>query len=758
MLGPGQAKPQDRELDVGPRQASDATVAIIVTGFAQPGRGSAEAYDRYLAGMDASLRQKVALVAAHLLCEGQVADLGTGSGGGAHALAALYPRLQVTGVDVDPTMVERARERHALPNLHYVVGDVAEPVFAPGSQDGLFDSSILHHVTSYGGYRYDNARRALAVQAAQLAVHGVLIVRDFLAPPGGDVLLEVPDDDGVTDGDDPATCSTAALLRRFAREFRSLSSAPGFALEELAPAGSPAWPRFRLSRRLAVEFLLRKDYRADWVAEVQEEYCIFDQPTFEEVFESLGLRVLVSSPIANPWIVRNRLAGRYRWSDPDGRPLPHPATNYIIVGERVPAGHGVRFRIGPKHSPLSYLLLSTVRRTDTGELRDLARRPHPTLDLVPHFVSGPDLYVLARMSYPRPLLDARPADPPLDGQRPPHFVTEPLTLVQRDAPLGRTIEEYLASYAGLAPGSIRGVEPGTTYYPSPGGIEEEVRSALVEVEPIFANVNPGSRSGFSSSGRVGAIAAHQVLRAAQVGGLVEARLELNVYELLLRRGRSPGAWIGEAIEPIDLAEVELEPLSAVLNRPKRRRFAACDGSAGFLAVHCHTIEELAADGSVVATRPLEWVAPRNLGLSTLVALPLARAGETIAVGLDDDDLPAAQALSGNSNLLVAPAWRLPRNLAGLDEAWSFVAARLAREHGMTVGERWALGGPYAPSAGLTPELAHPWAFAVRSIRGGARSLTWVSLAECVAGRASIADGHARVVLLRAAHALGLLEP
>ncbi len=726
--------------------------------FAQPGRGSAEAYDRYLAGMDASLRQKVALTAAHLLCEGRIADLGTGSGSGAHALAALYPRLEVTGIDVDPAMVERARERHVLPNLRFEVGDVAEPVFPPASQNGLFDSSILHHVTSYGGYRHDNARRALAVQAAQLAVHGVLIVRDFLAPPGGEVLLALPDDDGAAAGDDPATCSSAALLRRFAREFRSLSAEPGFALEELAPAGSSAWPRFRLSRRLAVEFLLRKDYRGDWAAEVQEEYCIFDQQGFEEVFEGLGLRVLASTPLTNPWIVRHRFAGRYRWTDGEDRELPHPATNYVIVGERVPPGHGVRFQVGAAHEPLDYLVLSTVRRTDTGELRDLARRPHPTLDILPFFASGLDLYVVVRMSYPRPILGARPADdPPLDGRRLPHFVTEPLTLVQRDAPVGRTIEDHLASYAGLAPTSILGVHAGTSYYPSPGGIEEEVRSALVEIQPLFANVNPGSRSGFLSSGRVGGIAAHQVLRAAQVGGLADARLELNVYELLLRRGGSPGAWIGEPLEPGALAETPAESLDAVLARPPRRCYVSAESSAGFLAVHAHLFEEIAADGSVVAARPLEWVTPRSVSLSTVVTLPLARAGSAIVVGLDDDDLPAAQALSGNSNLLVVPAWRLPRGLTDLDGAWSFAAARLAREHGLGLGGRWSLGGPYTPSPGLTPELVHPYAVEVRTISAGKRPLIWVPLADCVRRRASITDGHLRIAMLRAAHALGLLD-
>src|SRR3954452_19986820 len=110
------------------------------TDYAAQARGELEAYERYLAGMDASMRQKVALTAAHLLCEGRIADMGMGSGQGSHALAALYPRLEVVGVDIDATMVALAREQYRLPNLSFVAGDIAQPVFPAGSLDGIFDS------------------------------------------------------------------------------------------------------------------------------------------------------------------------------------------------------------------------------------------------------------------------------------------------------------------------------------------------------------------------------------------------------------------------------------------------------------------------------------------------------------------------------------------------------------------------------------------------------------------------------------------
>src|SRR5437867_4234724 len=141
------------------------------SGYQAQGRGALAAYERYLRGMDASMRQKIALTAAHLLCEGRIADMGMGSGQGSHALAALYPRLEVVGVDIDATMVTLARARHVLPNLSFVTGDIAGPVFPAGSLDGIFDSSVLHHVTSFGGYRHQNAADALAAQVAELRPH-----------------------------------------------------------------------------------------------------------------------------------------------------------------------------------------------------------------------------------------------------------------------------------------------------------------------------------------------------------------------------------------------------------------------------------------------------------------------------------------------------------------------------------------------------------------------------------------------------------
>ncbi|WP_437278743.1 methyltransferase domain-containing protein [Sorangium sp. So ce375] len=758
-------------------------------------RDDLSAYARYLSGMDASMRQKVALTAAHLLCEGRVADMGMGSGQGSAALAQLYPRLEVIGVDIDPTVVELARRAHQRPNLGFQLGDIAKAVFAPESLDGIFDSSVLHHVTSYGGYRHANAADALAAQVEQLSPGGVLVVRDFVDPGPEAVLLDVPADDG-DDGRDPQRASTAALLERFAGEFRSLSPDPGFPLERapLEPSGAlpaprPGWRRYRLARKHAVEFVLRKDYRADWEAEVKEEYTYFSQAQFEALFARLGLRVLSSTPLRNPWIVRNRFAGRFELRDATGALLPYPPTNYLIVGEKVKAGQGVAFRLAPAESPRQFLRIEHHQDRATGRVFDLAARPHPTLDIVPFFFAGETAYVLARTSYPRPIARAcREETPPLDGSGPADYLAEPIAVVQTELPVGHTVERALERAAGVRAAAIQRMIPGTTYYPSPGGILEEVRSMLVQVEPTFVNAPSENVSGFGTSGRIRAIEARQLLRAAQVGGLPDARLELNVYDLLARFGVPFGPWIGDEIplaaagagvagagagtgDDGRVAVVQPTSLGALLARPSRRRFSRVDpsASAGFLEVRRARFEELTADGGVVAARELEYVVPRSLGVLTVSTALLARApsGEVV-LGVDDDDLPAAQSFSGNSGILVAPAWRLPRSVGTLAAAEAFVRERLLVEYGVQVGAAVELGGVYRPSAGLTPELVQPLAFVVSAApaaaaavpdlaqaSAAAQRLSWVPLTDLVAGREHLPDGHLRVAALRAAHALGL---
>jgi SAM-dependent methyltransferase len=721
--------------------------------YAAQDRGDGESYRRYLDGMDASMRQKVALTAAHLLARGKVADMGMGSGTGSQALAALYPGLHVTGVDVNPETVRLARERYQLPNLAFVVGDIAAKVFDDGALDAVLDSSVLHHVTSFNGYDWAAAGRALSVQARTLSLGGVLVVRDFVAPEPGEVVLTLHTDDG-DDSDDPASCSSARLLERFAREFRSLAATPGFELRTLSDAGGRR--RYGLSHRLAVEFLLRKDYRADWDVEVKEEYTYFTQREFERTFAELGLRVLASTPLYNPWIVKNRFQGRYSLATPSGTPLDHPPSNYVIVGERVAPGEGVRIERLASSQPLGFLELISFRQRHGGQLRDLVRRPHATVDVLPWFEENGEILVLARGSYPRPIAAAlEPGAGTIDGSRAPQYVIEPLNVLQQDKPLGETVEEALRLDANIEPSEIESCKAAGSYYPSPGGILEEVRALHVRVAPTHLEAPLESRSGFSTSGRVRALEACQLLRAAQVGALPDARLELNVYGLLHRLGRPAGPWIGEAIDLPDEGGAAWGH-DALPEAVPRRAFSRSDHTAGFLDVECASFHEYDARGREVAVQRLEYVRPRALSCNTVAVALLRRRGGRVELGIDDDDLPAAQCFSGNSNLWVTPAWRLPHDVTGITPARQWLKERVGAEYGAAIGECWELGGPYRPSAGLTPETVFPLAVSVAEEQPAVRALRWVALDALLHAVDELRDGHLRVVVWRSAHALGLL--
>jgi ubiquinone/menaquinone biosynthesis C-methylase UbiE len=723
---------------------------MLPVSYDEQARGDRSAYERYLRGMDASMKQKVALTAAHLLAQGRVADMGMGSGTGSHALAALYPSLDVIGVDINPTMVELARERYRLPNLSFAAGDIAAPCLPDESLDAIFDSSVLHHVTTFTGYDHSAAARALGVQAAMLKRHGMLIVRDFVSPGEGDALLDLPATDG-DDSESPASCSSAALFVRFAHEFRKLHAEPGFLFEELA-CPREGWRRFRLPLRLAAEFVLRKDYRKDWDTEVLEEYTYFTKEQFERVYRQLGLRIVASVPLWNPWIVRHRWDGRFVLRELDESPRELPPTNYLIAGEKVGPGEGVTIEPSEPAPLAGFLTMSHHRNRITGEPRDLVRRPHPTIDVIPWFESEGEVYLIARKSYPRPIVAA--ADTPaLDGSTPVVYLTEPLNVLLRDQPVGRTVVDSLASCAGISASAVRAMREGCVYYPSPGGIEEEVRSVLVEVAPAFAQTDIASGSGFQSSGHVRAIEATQLLRAAQVGGLTDARLEINAYELLQRLGRDPGPWIGDAIEFHSEGSAEPARAADLWERRSRRAFEDSSTPCGFLELRCTRFVERSASAEVVASQALEYVLPATRSINTIAVALLARRNGEILIAVDDDDLPAAQSFNGNSELLVAPAWRIPHAMTRRSEAKEWVAAQLLAEYGFETSQWFDLGGMYHPSPGLTPERVYPFAIeAGPRVSSAARTLHWLPLTDAVANASRLRDGHLRIVLFRAWHA------
>jgi len=123
-------------------------------GFKVPGgilMGDAAGYDTYSRLLLGSFYRGIAAdIAAAAPNGAEVLEVGCGPGHLSNRLAGQYG-LRVTGLDLDPAMIERARANAAAdPNVQggrpsFVVGDVASLPLADGSFDLVVSTLSMHH-------------------------------------------------------------------------------------------------------------------------------------------------------------------------------------------------------------------------------------------------------------------------------------------------------------------------------------------------------------------------------------------------------------------------------------------------------------------------------------------------------------------------------------------------------------------------------------------------------------------------------------
>ncbi|MHA7238829.1 trans-aconitate 2-methyltransferase [Arthrobacter sp. TMS1-12-1] len=104
-----------------------------------------------------------------------VVDLGCGPGDLTETLVRRWPDAQVVGIDSSVQMIDAARQRPALPNLAFEVGDLRD--YRPGGDDVVVTNAALQWVPGH--------RDLLAVWAEALPTDGWLAVQvpgNFPAP------------------------------------------------------------------------------------------------------------------------------------------------------------------------------------------------------------------------------------------------------------------------------------------------------------------------------------------------------------------------------------------------------------------------------------------------------------------------------------------------------------------------------------------------------------------------------------------------
>ena len=707
------------------------------------------------------MQQKIALTTAHFPVRGTIADMGSGSGRGTFDLAGLYRNLELVGVDINPVAVEQSAQKYQAANLKFAAGDIADLIFATESLDGILNSSVLHHVTSFNDYDIGQITKTLANQVAQLKTGGVLIIRDFVVPENGDkpVFLDLPNDDGDAAGD-TANLSSAALFEIFTRDFRSSLNRNAAVWFVKHPSPRPNFMRFETTLRHAAEFVLRKDYRRDWDAELIEEYTYFSQAEFEKAFRANNLRAVVSVPLWNPWIVENRFANKFFVSNSNGENLEFPPTNYLIVGEKISPGEGCEITESAGENPASpkFLRLKSYRHKPTEQIFELALRPNQTVDIVPWFDRDNQIFVLAKKDFPRPLLNACRAQPNLNRANYSGYLTEPISAIAdlTGANLNSEVQRILQTRANLPASDILAASEPQFYYTSPGGIDERAQSFLIEISNRDKPPQPiENYTSFTSAGTVRELDALQVLRASHVGGMFDARLEINIYRLLRKLNKSAGAWIGAQIKPqIQNAPADLRLIENLKNETGSQVFEAIKSTENqFLELRRHEFIESDCAGKRLASAEFEYIVPGKFSRNTAAAIPFFQTAAGIFVGIEFRDLPAPQNFTGNASLACVPAWRLPFSINHIFQLETALFDFFQDDFQVRAIKCWQLGGSYFPTPGVTPEIVYPFAVEIEINNLRESSLQFIELNSLIERLDEIEDAHLLIAANRLSHAV-----
>lgn len=735
--------------------------------YAKQDRGNLSEYEEYFAGMDASMQQKIALTTAHFPSRGKIADMGSGSGSGTFDLARLYKNLKLVGVDINPVTIEYSRDHYKAENLTFAVGDIAENVFAENSLDGILDSSVLHHVTSFNDYDIDQIFKTLKNQVAQLKQGGALIIRDFVVPDDAEklVFLDLPNNDGKNAGE-ISELSTAALFEIFARNFRCSLNRTETVPYEKSDCKTPHFSRFQTALRYAAEFVLRKDYRDHWSPELIEEYTYFSQKDFEENFKKENLRIVVSMPLWNPWIVENRFADKFYLSDSQKNPMKFPPTNFLIVGEKVAQNEGVQLsEKSIKNLSLnenSFLKLKAYRHKTTNQIYELAERPNQTIDLLPWFeTENGQIFVLAKKDFPRPIVNAQNARKNLNRANYSGYLTEPISAIAdcglQTADLQKEIFEILEERGNIKNAEILEIGEPNFYFTSAGGIDERVESFLVKIAPVEKEPQMiENYTKFKSAGFVRELDALQILRASHVGGMFDARLEINIYRLLRLLNRSASAWIGASVNPsTQNFSGQIETSFEIENHEAFEEIELAENN--FLRLCRSEFVETDSNENEISRAEFEYVVPKDFSKNTVAAIPFVKTETEILVGIELRDLPAPQRFTGNSNLACVPAWRVPFSLEHKFDLEHFLRENFPKDFNISIKKIWELGGSYFTSAGITPEIVYPAAIEIDAKNLAKTDLKFFHLKDLLENSNKIQDAHLLILLNRFAHSLGKVQ-
>jgi ubiquinone/menaquinone biosynthesis C-methylase UbiE len=288
--------------------------------------------------MDAATEAKVASVRPYfgkVDQESVIVDVGAGTGQVAGRIAE-ETHTVVFAVDYSHDMLDLASKN--LGKIKLVQDDATELKKIPSnSVDVIHHGTVGHEIQTFKGM--EGLSQSLLASYRCLKPGGREVWRDFLKPPEGEVFLEILTNDGV-DSIEQATIdgfldysllSTRKLFDCFYEQFKGGNA---FAYSVINQDGREL---IKLPAKYAQEFILRKDYTANWRQEIKEEYTYWTQEEAKSAFEKVGFEKVEVFNDDNEYIRKNRLDGKvviYKIDEQGEFRRIEFITHMVIVGQK----------------------------------------------------------------------------------------------------------------------------------------------------------------------------------------------------------------------------------------------------------------------------------------------------------------------------------------------------------------------------------------------------------------------------------------
>lgn len=262
--------------------------------------------------MDAALRSKAASIMSHfgdIPEQATIVDVGSGTGQLAEYIGSELHSAKVYAVDLSHEMLTIAQEN--LSKINLVNDDATQLSKIPvNSVDIMYHGTVGHEINTFCGS--EGTKNAIEAAYRSLKSGGKEIWRDFVKAPSEEIYLEILSDSGLDSVEEATTdgfldynlLSTNALFQCFYEQFKGGKS---FNYEIVEHDGKKL---IKLPARMAQEFILRKDYTANWRQEIKEEYTYWTEDEAKQAFLESGFSKVEVVRDDNEYIRNNRLKGK----------------------------------------------------------------------------------------------------------------------------------------------------------------------------------------------------------------------------------------------------------------------------------------------------------------------------------------------------------------------------------------------------------------------------------------------------------------